>query len=137
MEIGTAGSGDHTARLWVLKDPEAEPRVLRGHARWVTLAFDAQGRWLANQREGGQHRAPVGILGTPRPNRGCCAVRGVGRVPSPSTLRPLARHRGEHGQLRAPVSVKARASTSSGINRSTQRGRRDAQAGRIRQPRSG
>jgi WD40 repeat protein len=37
----------HTARLWVLKDPEAEPRVLRGHARWVTLAFDAQGRWLA------------------------------------------------------------------------------------------
>ena len=46
--LATLGSGDYTARLWDLEDPEAEPRVLRGHERGVqALAFDPRGRWFA------------------------------------------------------------------------------------------
>jgi len=45
--LATAGD-DKLMRLWDLKDPESELRVLRSHKLGVTaLAFDPQGPWLA------------------------------------------------------------------------------------------
>lgn len=42
------GSDDSTARLWDLRSPKTEPRILTGHDGWVfNLAFDHKGRWLA------------------------------------------------------------------------------------------
>jgi WD40 repeat protein len=42
------GSEDTTARLWDMKDPTAEPIVLRGHENgFSTLAFSPDGHWLA------------------------------------------------------------------------------------------
>ncbi len=43
------GSWDKTVRLWDLDHPEAEPRILAGHAGAITtLAFDPAGRQLAS-----------------------------------------------------------------------------------------